>query len=149
MTPNPIEMDVVNSGPTKEKKAKMDKQPWWMETAKQLGMPTVFLLLLLWMVYEGGKWTGNNVIAPIAKKQIEFIEKASVMTDQMSRTIDSIDHRMEESARSIKATAESLMLLDESVEINYDLLNRHTQETQEQTRILKSIDESLKDNCPK
>jgi hypothetical protein len=67
----------------------------------------------------------------------------------MSRTIDSIDHRMEESARSIKATAESLMLLDESVEINYDLLNRHTQETQEQTRILKSIDESLKDNCPR
>jgi hypothetical protein len=149
MTPNPIEMDVVNSGSTGVKKAKMEKQPWWMETAKQLGMPTVFLLLLLWMVYEGGKWTGNNVIAPIAKKQIEFIEKASVMTEQMSRTIDSIDQRMEESAISIRATAESLMLLDESVEINYDLLNRHTKETQEQTRILKSIDESLKDNCPK
>jgi hypothetical protein len=53
------------------------KQPWWVETIKTLGLPTTFLVIVLVMVWRGGKWVSSDVIMPLVHRQMEFIDTAT------------------------------------------------------------------------
>lgn len=72
-----------------------NKTPWWMDGIKTLGVPTSFLIALVYMIWMAGSWAGNTVVVPIFNKQMDFIDKASAMTQEMSRTTALINKTLE------------------------------------------------------
>jgi hypothetical protein len=48
----------------------IEKNPW-VEATKSLGLPTVFLGVVLYMIWSAGGWAGETVVVPLFKKQID------------------------------------------------------------------------------
>ena len=72
-----------------------NKNPWWIDAVKTLGVPTSFLIAVTYMIWSAGSWAGTTVVVPIFQKQMEFIEKASSMTEEMNRTTSLINKTLE------------------------------------------------------
>ena len=67
----------------------------WVESTKTLGLPTVFLGVIVYMIWSAGSWAGSTVVIPIFNKQMEFIEQASEMASEMNRTTSLINKTLE------------------------------------------------------
>lgn len=98
-------------------------EPWQLKLAQRLGLPTVFLLILLYFIYIAGNWIAHNIAMPLFQKQTEFIDKATDMMSDMSETL-----------KDNQATA---LRTQTDVDVLADALKA-------QTEVLKSIDNSLK-----
>lgn len=72
-----------------------NKPPWWMEAVKTLGLPTVFLGVMTYMVWSAGVWTGQNVVMPLFTKQIAFIDEATKATQSMTSSTEIISKTLE------------------------------------------------------
>jgi len=56
---------------------KQDAAHWWLDVVKTLGMPTAFLGIVIYMIWAAGKWTSAEVVMPLVKRQMEFIDTAT------------------------------------------------------------------------
>lgn len=71
------------------------KVPWWMDAVKTLGLPTLFLGVVTYMVWSAGIWAGKEVVIPIFNKQVAFIDEATKMTNEMTATTVQINKTLE------------------------------------------------------
>jgi hypothetical protein len=98
-------------------------EPWQIKLAKQLGLPTVFLLILLYFIYQAGTWIAHSIAMPLFEKQTKFIDKATDMMSDMSDTLRDNQTTSLRTQSDVDALSEVL---------------------KQQTEVLKSIDNTLK-----
>ena len=98
-------------------------EPWQIKLAKQLGLPTVFLLILLYFIYQAGTWIAQSIAMPLFEKQTKFIDKATDMMSDMSDTLRDNQTTSLRTQSDVDALSEVL---------------------KQQTEVLKSIDNTLK-----
>jgi hypothetical protein len=121
----------------------VDKNPW-VESVKSLGVPTVFSCAFMYAIWCAGSWAGETVIVPLFKKQMDFIDQASKMTDEMNQTTRIINQTLEahgqhaiESLKTCQDIRETGLKTNGTVEVihsnNDQILN-----------VLKNIDENTK-----
>ena len=121
----------------------VEKNPW-VEAVKTLGLPTVFLGVVVYMIWSAGSWAGETVVVPLFKKQMEFIDQASHMTEEMNTTTKIINKTLEahgehaieslKTCRDIRETG-----LETKVEVK-EIKTSHGQILD----VLKNIDENTK-----
>lgn len=99
------------------------QEPWQVKLAKTLGLPTVFLLILLYFIYQAGTWMAHSIAVPLFEKQTKFIDEATDMMSDMSDTLK------ENQATNLRT------------QTDVDALRSALQQ---QTEVLKSIDQTLK-----
>lgn len=120
------------------------KYGWAVEAVKSLGLPTIFLGIVLYMLWSAGSWAGKTIIVPIFQKQMEFIDQASQMTTEMNTTTQLINRTLESHGQH---AIESLKTCNE--------INKTVEETQTEIKVmranhdqvlsvLKSIDENTR-----
>lgn len=51
-----------------------DTRAWYLQVASQFGLPTVFLVALIYLGVIGAQWTGNKILLPIGEKHLQFLE---------------------------------------------------------------------------
>ena len=73
----------------------MEKPPWWMDAVKTLGLPTMFLGVMTYMVWSAGIWAGQTVVIPLFNKQVAFIDEATKMTQGMTSSTQIISKTLE------------------------------------------------------
>lgn len=73
----------------------MEKPPWWMDAVKTLGLPTMFLGVITYMVWSAGIWAGQTVVIPLFNKQVAFIDEATKMTQGMTSSTQIISKTLE------------------------------------------------------
>jgi hypothetical protein len=79
----------------KEPEMPDEKPPWYMGAIDKYGFPTVFLVVFLYMIWSAGSWAGETVVVPLFQKQMQFIDKASEMTEEMNSTTKIINKTLE------------------------------------------------------
>jgi len=72
-----------------------EKSPWYMAAFEKYGISTTFLVVVLYMIWTAGSWAGETVVLPLFNKQMQFIDKASEMTEEMNSTTKIINKTLE------------------------------------------------------
>jgi hypothetical protein len=101
----------------------LKEEPWQIKLAKQLGLPTMFLLILLYFIYQAGTWIAHSIAMPLFEKQTKFIDEATSMMSDMSDTLNQNQATNLRTQTDVDALRSAL---------------------EEQTDVLKSIDQTLK-----
>ena len=57
--------------------------PW--EKAFNYGLPTVLLLLVLWLLYRGTSWIGANFLLPIKDRIVKFLDNLETAVAGLSK----------------------------------------------------------------
>jgi hypothetical protein len=109
----------------------VEKEPWWITTIKQLGLPTVLLILLGIGAYNGSVWLGENVIQPLTARQIQFI-------NQVDESVQKITVIVEEHQKNNGKIANEL----EGISIGIKSLN---EKSDKQNKTLETIEHQLKE----
>ena len=71
-----------------------DKAHWIVGAVKTVGVPTVFLGILLYMIYSSGRWAGIEVVVPLFKKQTEFIDRTAAVVEEIRDAV--VTHQLKE-----------------------------------------------------
>lgn len=66
-----------------------------MDAVKTLGLPTMFLGVMTYMVWSAGIWAGQTVVIPLFNKQVAFIDEATKMTQGMTSSTQIISKTLE------------------------------------------------------
>lgn len=125
--------------------------PWWAGLIKSLGLPTCFLIALLYMIWQAATWAGEQVVIPLFKKQMEFIDQASEMTREINSTTTLINKTLEAHGQH---AIESLKTCNEikSLSIEHgDRIDTVRENHNQILGVLKNIDENtrpLKEHMP-
>lgn len=109
----------------------MEKEPWWITAVKQLGLPTVLLVLLGVGIYNASIWLGENVLKPLTERQIEFI-------NQVDKSVQKITTIVEEHQKNNGVIAREL----EGISIGIRSLN---DKSDKQNKTLETIEHQLKE----
>lgn len=107
----------------------IQKEPWWVQVIKQLGLPTLLLLLGIFGAYQAASWFGREVIVPLSDRQIKFI-------DQVEDSVQKITAIIEEHQRNAAVIAKELDTLNKGISD----LNEKTKQNGDK---LQSIEEVL------
>ena len=67
---------------------------WWAEIVKSLGVPTVFLGVLIYMIWGAGTWLGTTVVVPMYSKQVAMIDEVSNLVRTMEDNIEGINRTL-------------------------------------------------------
>lgn len=70
------------------------RAPWYLDAVKTLGVPTVFLFCVLYMLWVSGQWAGTTILLPLYQKQSQFIDSATSMTEKMAVTTEEINRTL-------------------------------------------------------
>lgn len=115
------------------------RAPWYFDAIKTLGVPTVFLFCVLYMLWVSGQWAGTTILLPLYQKQSEFIDSATTMTNKMAVATDEIN-------RTLKAhgehAIESLRICNELHEAS----EQHSQKVSEFHEMIRAQIETNKDH---
>jgi hypothetical protein len=110
----------------------IEKEPWWVSGIKQLGLPTILLILLGFGAYNAAAWLGENVIKPLTERQIEFI-------NQVDKSVEKITNIIEEHQKNNGVIAKELDNLNNGMMKLNETTDRNNQ-------TLESIKNNLKNN---
>lgn len=84
---------------SKERKIMTDeaesKAPWYVDAIKSLGLPTCFLVAVLYMIWTAGTWAGSTIVFPLFDKQIKMIDEVSGMVKTMEGSMQGINKTLE------------------------------------------------------
>jgi hypothetical protein len=108
----------------------VEKEPWWMNVMKQLGLPTFLLLIMSWGVYQAAIWFGSTILVPLTDRQMTFI-------NQVDESVQRITTIVEEHQKNNGLIARELDA------INSGIQTMNTETKQNGVR-LQAIEESLK-----
>ncbi len=127
------------------------KSPWWISTINRLGLPTALLCIILFMLWQGGVWTANNVAMPIVKKQVEFIDSASKANEEMATITREIRDTLKQQKVHGDSAVQEFFKLSEKIDHNQkdaqvrtELLEYAATADKQSLEILRSIDATLK-----
>ena len=111
-----------------------DKTHWIVGAVKTVGVPTVFLGILLYMIYSSGRWAGVEVVMPMFKKQAEFIDRTATVVEEIKDAV--VDDTGERNEILKQAAANH-----KELEVNRELIRSSSEE---QTILLKEIADNTK-----
>ena len=111
---------------------KIYRQPWWLDAVKSLGLPTVFLGIICYMLFEAGTWTATEVVYPLFKQQSEFIANANGVMKSIERTTEDIAKTINADGAHTIEILKAQQTLQESVLVNQKIML-------EQEELLKKI----------
>ena len=117
-------------------RVKIYRQPWWLDAVKSLGLPTVFLGVLLYMLYQAGIWTATEVVYPLFKQQSEFISSANDVMDSIEGTTNEIAKTINADGAHTIEILKAQQTLQESVLVNQKIML-------EQEELLKKIADEM------
>lgn len=69
----------------------IEKEPWWISAVKQLGLPTILLMLVGFGVYNSSVWLGQNILKPLTERQVEFINQVEKSVQKITIIVE--DHQ--------------------------------------------------------
>lgn len=118
--------------------------PWWVGHAKSLGLPTIFLGVLMYMIWTAGTWAGTTIIVPIFNKQMEFIDKASAMTEEMNRTTGLINKTLEGHSQHAVETLKFCQHIDSTTSTTDSEVKIMQKSHDQMLGVLKDIEENTK-----
>jgi hypothetical protein len=128
-----------------------EKNPW-VESVKALGLPTVFLGVVVYMIWTAGSWAGETVIVPLFEKQMKFIDRASEMTEEMNSTTKIINKTLEAHGQhAVESLKTCHDIRETGLETHSDVKEVKTSSGQ-MLDVLKNIDENtkpLRDGMPR
>ena len=115
-----------------------DSEPtkWIVNSVKSLGLPTVFLGIITYMIWVSGGWAAENVVMPLFRKQMSFIDEASAMTKQMTETTKQIETMIKEQSKDAGTAVAEVVKNREAIVENRQILQTTADE---QATILKRI----------
>jgi len=115
-----------------------DSEPtkWIVNSVKSLGLPTVFLGIITYMIWVSGGWAAENVVMPLFRKQMSFIDEASAMTKQMTETTKQIETMIKEQSKDTGNAVNEVVKNREAVVANRQIFQTTADE---QATILKRI----------
>ena len=130
-----------------------EKAPWWMEAIKTLGLPTVFLLAIVYMLWSAGRWAGSVIIYPLFEHQTKMIDNVDGMVNATIQSMKSIEQSLKanneqcietmktvnESARVISSNGVKMDILIESIRMEREKL----------LGVLGEIEENTSKEAPK
>jgi len=118
--------------------ASEDVEPtkWIVAAVKSLGLPTVFLGIITYMIWVSGGWAAENVVMPLFRKQMSFIDEASAMTKQMTETTKQIETMIKEQSKDTGNAVNEVVKNREAVVANRQIFQTTADE---QSAILKRI----------
>ena len=98
------------------------KQPWWVETIKTLGLPTVFLVVIVFMLWRGGKWASTEVIMPLFQRQMVFIDTATKTLTDTQEAATEVKEGQEQGHASLKTISDAITELSADTKRVIDML---------------------------
>ena len=105
------------------------KPHWIVGAVKTVGVPTVFLGILLYMIYSSGSWAGTEVVIPIFKKQTEFIDRTAAVVEEIRDAV--VDDAVDVNA-VLKQGSENRNLITETSKEQTVLLEKIAENTDKQ-----------------
>ena len=132
--------------------AKGDKMPvedWRIKTIKQLGVPTAFLVAILYLGYRGVEWFGVSILTPLFQRQMSFM-------DSLERSVTTIDATLNDySTINAKLLSDQVLTHQAVLEnrtINQDtngILKEYVKERTEQNRAILEVLDKIEKNIKK
>lgn len=83
--------------------------PRVIDAIKNIGIPTVILGMLMIGIYRASTWSGENVLRPLVKQQIEFMQDVAAASKKNSETLEQMGNaidRLQEAAEIQTKTLE-------------------------------------------
>ncbi len=118
--------------------------PWWIGAVKSLGLPTCFLMALLYMIWTAATWAGDTVVVPLFKKQMEFIDEASKMTSEINNATIVINKTLEAHGQHAIESLKTCNEIRSVVVENGDRIDTVREDNEKVLDVLKSINENTK-----
>ena len=71
--------------------AEPSRSPWYIDFIKTQGIPTAFLVGIVFMIWTAGTWAGTNIIYPLFEKQTKFLDTLEGAVKNMDTSIEKIN----------------------------------------------------------
>ena len=98
--------------------------PWWIESLKQLGLPTMLVMLFCVGGYQAALWYATNVALPESRRQLEFIDKVEASVSRMSDAIAGYTSNSGKIASELEAINRGIVDLNDTTESNGKKLDK-------------------------
>ncbi len=69
---------------------------------KDLGVPVALLVGMGWGLYHGMVWLGNQIIVPLHKRHLQFLDKVEAAVDTLSASQAKLGHELERMSATIR-----------------------------------------------
>lgn len=66
----------------------VEKEPWWMNVIKQLGLPTVLLLIIMYGAWQSAVWFGKTILVPLTERQMMFINQVDESVQKITTIVE-------------------------------------------------------------
>lgn len=93
-------------------------EPWWMVTIKQLGLPTMLLLILVYGAWESASWFGSNILIPLTERQIIFINQVDESVKKITEIVEKHQENNGLIARELDAINVGIQEMNEGTKMN-------------------------------
>lgn len=60
----------------------------WVQVAQTFGLPVALLLILLAALWRILRWLAENVVLPLVRKHLEFLDKAMGAMDRVAANVE-------------------------------------------------------------
>ena len=84
---------------------------WALDSIKSLGLPTVFVAVLLYLIVSAGKWAATDVIKPLVERQMTFIDTATKTLTDTQLTAAELHHGQAKGFDDLKRISEATVQL--------------------------------------
>ncbi len=100
----------------------IEKEPWWMTVTKQLGLPTVLLLIMVYGVYQSAIWFGTTILVPLTERQLTFINQVDESVQKITTIVE--DHQKNNGliARELEAINAGIKTMNQETKSNGERL---------------------------
>lgn len=100
----------------------IEKEPWWMTVTKQLGLPTVLLLVMVYGVYQAAIWFGTTILVPLTERQMTFINQVDESVQKITTIVE--DHQKNNGliARELEAINAGIKTMNQETKSNGERL---------------------------
>ena len=100
----------------------IEKEPWWMTVTKQLGLPTVLLLVMVYGVYQSAIWFGTTILVPLTERQMTFINQVDESVQKITTIVE--DHQKNNGliARELEAINAGIKTMNQETKSNGERL---------------------------
>ena len=118
--------------------------PWWVALIKSLGVPTCFLIALLYMIWTAAIWAGDTVVVPLFTKQMDFIDQASKMTSEINNSTQLINKTLEAHGQHAIESLKTCQEIKSITNANGDRIDTVRESNDKILDVLMNIDENTK-----
>jgi len=97
-------------------------QHWAIDAIKSLGLPTVFLCVVVYMIWAAGKWAGSEVVMPLFQRQTTFIDTATKTLTDTQLTAAELHHGQAKGFDDLKQIRETATQVNADTKRIIDML---------------------------